>query len=159
MSDQILYKKVQGFQTFADQWVTLKDLPEEIPFKTSVMGGETHIHPIVCGRYIQIKPPRPDWNVQEPELWIYNGFCWEPSGPTVKTRSIMRGTCYHDAGYQLIKRGFLPKDPWKEYFDNLMHKTFLEDKVCKVRANYFLKTVEWFGGNSVIDARPVLVAP
>lgn len=76
------------------------------------------------------------------------GFCFEPSGPTIKTKSIMRGCCAHDAIYYLIRNGHL-KPYWKEPADDLMREIHLKDNVIDFRASYFHWFVVNFGKPSV----------
>lgn len=88
------------------------------------------------------------------------GFCFEPSGPTIATKSIMRGVCLHDVGYWLIRNGYL-EPYWKEHFDDLMHEVHLKDNVWQFRADYFHRGVKTFGDSSVDPANraKVMTAP
>ena len=53
-------------------------------------------------------------------LTIRKGYAWDgPSGPTWDTRSAMRGSCAHDAIYQLIRAGLLPTKPSRRRADLL----------------------------------------
>jgi len=93
-------------------------------------------------------------------LVMKKGFCFEPSGPTIKTASIMQGCCAHDAIYYLIRNGHLEKH-WKELADDLMREIHLKDKVAEIRASYFHWSVINFG-KPAIDPRKrkkVLTAP
>ena len=39
---------------------------------------------------------------------IRQGYAWDgPSGPTIDTKSAMRGSLVHDAGYQILRLGLL----------------------------------------------------
>ena len=104
---------------------------------------------------------RTDWvDLVEGLLVMKKGFCFEPSGPTIKTKSIMQGCCAHDAVYYLIRNGYL-EPLWKEFADDLMHVIHIEDGVTKLRASYFRWFVQKFGDPS-IDPRNrnrVLTAP
>lgn len=93
-------------------------------------------------------------------LVMKKGFCFEPSGPTIKTKSIMQGCCAHDAIYYLIRNGHLEKH-WKEPADDLMREIHLLDQVVEFRASYFHWSVVNFG-EPAIDPRnrtKVLTAP
>jgi len=93
-------------------------------------------------------------------LIMKKGFCFEPSGPTIKTKSIMQGCCAHDAIYYLIRNGHLEKH-WKEPGDDLMREIHLIDKVAEIRASYFHWGVTNFG-EPAIDPRKrkkILTAP
>jgi len=93
-------------------------------------------------------------------LVMKKGFCFEPSGPTIKSKSIMQGCCAHDAIYYLIRNGLL--EPWwKRWADNLMRKLHLKDAVHKLRAGYFHWFVTKFG-DPAIDPRnrkKIMAAP
>ena len=84
------------------------------------------------------------------------GFCFEPSGPTIKTKSIMRGCCAHDAIYWLIRNGHL-EPTWKEAGDRLMLEIHTEDNVMYLRAKYFYKAVITFGDASIDPANRIKV--
>jgi len=43
-------------------------------------------------------------------LMIGQGYAWDgPSGPAIDTKNFMRGSLIHDALYQLMREGHLPK--------------------------------------------------
>jgi len=81
-------------------------------------------------------------------LIMKKGFCFEPSGPTITTKSIMQGCCAHDAIYYLIRNGHL-EPYWKEPGDNLMKEIHLKDKTTNIRAKYFHWFVVNFGDTSI----------
>ena len=81
-------------------------------------------------------------------LTIDRGYAWDgPSGPTVDTRSFMRGSLVHDALYQLIRQVYLPL-AWRKYADDLLRQICLEDGMGKFRAWYVWKNVRLFGGGA-----------
>lgn len=44
------------------------------------------------------------------DIWIRAGYAWDgPSGPTIDTKTFLRGSLVHDALYQLIRAGRLPR--------------------------------------------------
>lgn len=94
-------------------------------------------------------------------LTIYSGFCWDgPSGPTVDTKSFMRGSLVHDALYQLIRQERLPL-VYKEYTDQLLHTICREDGMCRLRAWYVHRGVSKMAGFAVDPAnkKPTITAP
>ena len=93
-------------------------------------------------------------------LIMKQGFCFEPSGPTIKTKSVMQGCCVHDAIYYLIRNGLL-EPHWKEPGDDLMKEIHLQDEVNAFRAGYFHWSVINFGDTSIDprNRKKVLTAP
>ena len=78
-------------------------------------------------------------------LFIRPGYAWDgPSGPTWDTETFMRGSLYHDAGYQLMREGFVD---WKyrKTFDDILWKTCRADGMNPVRAWYVWSAVRLFG--------------
>ena len=82
------------------------------------------------------------------ELRIYRRYAWDgASGPTIDTKSTMRGALVHDVGYQAIRLGLLPV--WyREVFDKLLHDICREDGMAWFRADLWWKTVEVFGASA-----------
>jgi len=106
------------------------------------------------------------------ELCIYRKYAWNgASGPTIDTKSTMRGSLVHDVGYQmlrLIRSGVIQLDHteelldgWRKIFDRLLHNICEEDGMWKIRAGVWWRAVEWFAGDSAEpDAEPkILEAP
>ena len=86
------------------------------------------------------------------KLTIKNRYAWDgPSGPTIDTKSFMRGSLVHDALYQLMRERKLDYLEHREYADNLLKKICLEDGMSKFRAWYVHKAVCKFGEK---NARP-----
>lgn len=95
------------------------------------------------------------------KMGIRHGYAWNgASGPTWDTNNSMRGSLYHDAGYQLIRLGYLPRET-KEYFDQLLYDLCVQDGMFKFRAAYWRWAVIHFGiGSTRPSAEPQeLVAP
>lgn len=81
-------------------------------------------------------PIRTDWLELDPDgtLRIRPGYAWDgASGPTYDSKSSMRGSLYHDAGYQLIRLGLLPPS-MREPLDVMFHRVCREDRMLKPRA-------------------------
>ena len=129
------YQKVQGFRV-AETW----------EYQTQ----------IATDRII-----RTEWvDLVEGLLIMKKGFCFEPSGPTIKTKSIQQGCCAHDAIYFLIRNGYL-ESYWKEAGDDLMREVHLGDEVAKIRAGYFHWFVDKLGDPSIDprNRKSILTAP
>jgi len=71
-------------------------------------------------------------------LTIKAGYAWDgPSGPTIDTKSFMRGSLVHDALYQLMRNGHLPA-ACREDADQELHRLCREDGMNRFRAWYVL---------------------
>lgn len=71
-------------------------------------------------------------------LTLKAGYAWDgPSGPTVDTKSFMRGSLVHDALYQLMRNGHLPAGCRLDA-DQELHRICLEDGMTRFRAWYIL---------------------
>jgi hypothetical protein len=96
-------------------------------------------------------------------LFVFAGYCWDgPSGPTIDTKSFMRGSLVHDALYQLMRLSIVPQC-YRKYADELLVKICKEDGMCSIRAWWVLKGVRWFAASCAApDGEPeikVLTAP
>ncbi len=82
------------------------------------------------------------------KLTIRKGYSWDgPSGPTIDTKTFMRGSLIHDALYQLIREKVLPFSARKRA-DEILKEVCLEDGMCPFRAWYVHLGVKWFGCSS-----------
>ena len=71
-------------------------------------------------------------------LTIKAGYAWDgPSGPTIDTKSFMRGSLVHDALYQLMRNEHLPAS-CREEADQELYRLCREDGMCRFRAWYVL---------------------
>ena len=69
-------------------------------------------------------------------LQVHDRYAWDgPSGPTIDTKTFMRGSLFHDALCQLIGEGLLDKK-YRKYADQLLRQHCLEDGMSKFRAWY-----------------------
>lgn len=94
-------------------------------------------------------------------LVIQPGYAWDgPSGPTVDTKSFMRGSLVHDALYQLMRDGILSAQLYRKDADELLKKICLEDGMSAIRAWWVYKGVR-FGGEASTKPRSneVISAP
>ncbi len=94
-------------------------------------------------------------------LFIRHGYAWDgPSGPTIDTRTSMRGSLVHDALYQLIRDGLLNIDQ-RVLSDIELHDICVEDGMHPWRAHIWLDSVGAMGASSACGdgGRPVRTAP
>lgn len=94
-------------------------------------------------------------------LTIFKGYAWDgPSGPSIDTRNWMRASLVHDALYQLIREGHVPRDLRKSV-DQLMRSHLLEDGMSRIRAAWSYAAVRRFGERSTKSSRgeKILTAP
>lgn len=92
-------------------------------------------------------------------LTIKKGYAWDgASGPTVDTKSSMRGSLVHDALYQLmgVDERLLPYRP---YADDLLYQICCEDGMSSFRAYLWLKAVNWFGNKAAREGDTIQEAP
>jgi len=58
---------------------------------------------------------------------VRKGYAWDgASGPTWDSKNSMRGSLFHDAGYQLMREGVLPLT-CKNYFDEEFYRLLIKD--------------------------------
>jgi hypothetical protein len=94
-------------------------------------------------------------------LTIMKGYAWDgASGPTIDTRSSMRGALIHDALYQLMRLGLLPES-YREQADHLLHDICEQDGMWWWRADLWCEVVELFAAGCAKTGteRPILNAP
>jgi len=94
-------------------------------------------------------------------LSLKKGYAWDgPSGPTIDTKTFMRGSLIHDALYQLLREAYLPKEDRKTA-DKVLRRMCLEDNMCFLRANVVYLAVRLcasFAANPA-SKKPVIYAP
>lgn len=95
------------------------------------------------------------------QLAIFRGYAWDgPSGPTVDTDNFMRGSLVHDALYQAIREGHLPRS-CRDDADRELQKICLEDGMSAARA-YWVYVGVRFGGGPAANGdggKPLCEAP
>ena len=94
-------------------------------------------------------------------LFIASGYAWDgPSGPTVDTKTFMRGSLVHDCLYQMIRVGGLSAS-FREAADNELYRICREDGMSLLRAKYILWSVRMFGRKAAMPSSEpeVLTAP
>lgn len=86
------------------------------------------------------------------QLTIKNCYAWDgPSGPTIDTKSFMRGSLVHDALYQLMRSKDLDYVTQREAADDLLRDICKDDGMWRFRAWYVHQAVRKFGEGA---ARP-----
>ncbi len=90
------------------------------------------------------------------KLTIKRGYAWDgPSGPTIDTKTFMRGSLVHDALYQLMRLKHLDYKKHRRQADDLLKKHCLQDGMPRLRAWYVHKFVCWFGeANAIPPEKP-----
>ena len=82
------------------------------------------------------------------KILIKEGYAWNgPSGPTIDTKTFMRGSLVHDAFYQIMRSGKLPLIH-RKYIDELLGKMCKEDGMSSIRIWYVVKMVKLFAKGS-----------
>ena len=77
---------------------------------------------------------------------VARGYCWDgASGPALDTMNFARASLVHDAIYQLIAAGLLPKKPWKLHADRELYRIAREDGMPWWRASWVYGAVRVFG--------------
>lgn len=92
---------------------------------------------------------------------LHKGYAWDgPSGPTFDTLDALRGSLYHDGGYQLMRLGVIDRK-YRRYIDHILYQTCIEDGMHPVRAKIWEDAVNLFAGDMAKAEmeRPVLTAP
>ena len=93
-------------------------------------------------------------------LHIKKGYCWDgASGPTIDTKSSMRGSLAHDALYQLIRLTLLQAH-YKLHADWILRRLCITDGMWVWRANRWFGAVQRFGKGAATPRKvKVLEAP
>jgi len=85
-----------------------------------------------------------NWDIHQPLfrleanglLTVYRGYCWDgPSGPTLDTKSFMRGSVVHDVLYQAMRLGLL-SNFYRKAADLELDKLLKEDGMMWLRRKY-----------------------
>jgi len=94
-------------------------------------------------------------------LSIVSGYAWDgPSGPTVDTKSFMRGSLVHDALYQLMRERHLDPEKHRETADEELRRLCIEDGMPAWRAWWVYQGVRFGGGPAASEPdKPPISAP
>lgn len=127
MVNQIHYRKLTGYK-----YEVTRDYTEQINLEGLKLDS------VIVSKY-ELLSLHPDGT-----LLIRRGYAWDgPSGPTIDTRSFMRGSLVHDALYQLIREGKLSQS-FRIVADRALRKDCIEDGMWPWRAWYVYKLVRIF---------------
>lgn len=101
----------------------------------------------------------PFYALRDGILVIRKHYAWDgPSGPTIDTKTFMRGSLVHDVLYQMIREGLLSKE-LKDDADRLLQTICIEDGMSKFRAWYVYQAVKRFGKQPMLSNKDIKVAP
>ena len=79
-------------------------------------------------------------------LTVKKGYAWDgPSGPTIDTKTFMRGSLVHDALYQLMREKHI-EGKWRKKADLELKKICLDDGMSRLRAWYVHRAVHRAAG-------------
>jgi len=96
------------------------------------------------------------------KLILNKGYAWDgPSGPTIDTLTLMRGSLVHDALYQLMREGQLDNNGYRETADRILQRICKEDGMWSLRAWWVYQGVRIFADPAADPAskRPIIRAP
>lgn len=129
------YQKVQGFRVY-ETWSYQTNIATDLIIRT---------------QYIDLI---------QGELFMKIGFCFEPSGPTFKTKNLIAPSCVHDGLYNLMCHGLL-SHKWKSEVDKLFREMCLERDMSEIRAKWIYEAVDEFGDSSIDKSNrmKILIAP
>jgi len=92
-------------------------------------------------------------------LTIGRGYAFDgPSGPTWDSKAGMQAALCHDALYQMIREGLIPRI-LKDLADRIFYRICLDDGMGKIRAWYWYQGVKRFGRLATIQNKDIRVAP
>lgn len=126
-------------------------LPEDNPF--IMQYRKLHCYKYQLMKQLVVKSNIPNFNINTEFVKLNpDGYltlekyyaCDGPSGPSIPTRTFMRGAFVHDALYQLIRLELLD-EIFKFHADVLLYHICLEDGMSKLRAWYVYQAVSKFG--------------
>jgi hypothetical protein len=91
---------------------------------------------------------------------MHKGYAWDGASHFPDFDWILRGSCGHDGGYQLIRNGLLPMK-YRVVFDTLLGKHCVQDGTIRFVAAGVRIAVNKFGAKAVAknSGNPELCAP
>lgn len=78
-------------------------------------------------------------------LTIKKGYAWDGATKAIDTKSFMIASLVHDAGYQLMAEGFIPKS-FRNKWDLLLKDLCIKHGMLSVRAWWVYRAVHRMGG-------------
>lgn len=113
-------------------------------YKYQLLADETIECSWLVGKYVEHDFVR----VDDGRLTVCEGYAWDgASGPAIDTTTILRGSLFHDALYQLMRQGLLPRS-YRALADDLMRELCIEDGMRPIRAWWVYWSVRLFGGRA-----------
>jgi hypothetical protein len=91
-------------------------------------------------------------------LTARHGYAWNGANVIPDSKEVLRGSCGHDAGYQLIQEGLLPFTE-RIYIDELLRTCCLEDGAGTEYSNMIYQAVRIFGEKFASIKNEILTAP
>lgn len=93
------------------------------------------------------------------EVKIKRGYAYNgASGPTVDTKNSMRPTAFHDAMYQLLAAGLIPRE-LKGLVDELFKELLRQDGMSKIRSSIWYQGVDKLSADASFANKDILLAP
>lgn len=95
-------------------------------------------------------------------LFIRKGYAWDgASKPAINTKNFVRGSLVHDVLFQCMRLGYIDRDKWFTYANDLLYTICREDGMSWFRASYVRLGVQWFAFSATQpDEEPeILTAP
>jgi hypothetical protein len=86
------------------------------------------------------------------------GYAWNGANVIPDSKEVLRGSCGHDCGYQMIREGYLPISK-RIYVDELLRTCCIEDGAGKEYSNMIFKMVHTFGEKFATFKDEILTAP
>ena len=102
--------------------------------------------PLVLDTNIIGRACKTDWIelLNDGMLIIADGYAWDGATGAINTKNSIAGSCGHDALYQLIRLGLLPRTK-RLQADSDLRKWLIEDGMLERRAGIWFLAVRLFG--------------
>jgi hypothetical protein len=91
-------------------------------------------------------------------LTAKHGYAWNGANVIPDSKEVLRGSCGHDAGYQLISMGLLPLSE-RVYVDELLQSCCKEDGAGISYSDMIYQAVRIFGEAFATLTDKILIAP
>jgi hypothetical protein len=91
-------------------------------------------------------------------LTAKHGYAWNGANVIPDSKEVLRGSCGHDAGYQLIQEGLLPFTE-RIHIDELLRTCCQEDGAGTEYSNMIYQAVRIFGEKFASIKNEILTAP
>jgi len=91
-------------------------------------------------------------------LTAKHGYAWNGANVIPDSKEVLRGSCGHDVGYQLIQEGLIPFTE-RIYVDELLRDCCIEDGAGEEYSNMIYQAVRIFGEKFAESKDEILIAP